>query len=93
MNKTEILPRILFFHLKSEGFWHLAYQDGIDASLVKGYSAKAINYAYLDDELFDYLKSVIVVNDLKDALVENLSDLTDLYTQWLIDVGKSEKNC
>ncbi|MFA1561245.1 HNH endonuclease [Aliivibrio fischeri] len=84
-------PENPFFHLKSEGFWHLAYQDGIDASLVKGYSAKAINYAYLDDELFDYLKSVIVVNDLKDALVENLSDLTDLYTQWLIDVGKSEK--
>ena len=83
-------PENPFYHLKSEGFWHLIYQEGIDESLVKGYSNKAINYAYLDGELFDYLKSSIVVNGFKDALVENLSDLTDLYIQWLIDIGKSE---
>jgi len=84
-------PENPFYHLKTEGFWHLNYQEGIDESLVKGYSNKTINYAYLDGELFDYLKSPIVVNDLKDALVESLSDLTDLYIQWLIDIGKSEK--
>ncbi|MGR6838382.1 HNH endonuclease [Aliivibrio wodanis] len=83
-------PENPFYHLKTEGFWHLNYQEGIDESLVKGYSNKAINYAYLDGELFDYLKSPIVVNSLKDALVESLSDLTDLYIQWLIDIGKSE---
>lgn len=84
-------PENPFYHLKSEGFWHLSYQEGIDVSLIKGYSNKAVDYAYLDCDLFDYLKSSIVVNDFKDALVENLSDLTELYIQWLIDIGKSEK--
>ena len=84
-------PESPFYHLKSEGFWHLSYQEGIDVSLIKGYSNKAVDYAYLDCDLFDYLKSSIVVNDFKDALVENLSDLTELYIQWLIDIGKSEK--
>ncbi|OCH21304.1 HNH endonuclease [Aliivibrio logei] len=84
-------PENPFFHLKSEGFWHLSYKADIDDSLVKRYSSKAIDYAYLDDELFDYFKSPIIANDCKDALIENLSDLSDLYVQWLLDVGKSEK--
>ncbi len=37
------------------------------------------------------MKSYIVSNELKDALVSNLSDLATLYHQWLIDIGKSEK--
>ena len=42
------------------------------------------------------MKSYIVSNELKDALVSNLSDLATLYHRWLIDIGKSEKtakNC
>ena len=37
------------------------------------------------------MKSFIVVNELKEALVSNLSDLASRYHQWLIDIGKSEK--
>ena len=38
-----------------------------------------------------FKQSYIVSNELKDALVSNLSDLATLYHQWLIDIGKSEK--
>ncbi|PTO69522.1 HNH endonuclease [Vibrio splendidus] len=80
-----------FFHLRSEGFWHLCFNDGYDSTSTSRYSVKAVSYAYIDDELFSYMKSYIVSNELKDALVSNLSDLATLYHQWLIDIGKSEK--
>lgn len=83
-------PENPFFHLRSEKFWHLAYNDGYDQSTER-YSAKAVAYAYLDDELFEYIKSFITLNDLKEALATNLTNLAALYHQWLIDVGKAEK--
>lgn len=84
-------PENPFFYLRSEGFWHLAYNDGYEEATTSRYSAKAVSYAYIDDELFDYMKSFIVSNELKEALVSNLSDLASLYYQWLIGIGKSEK--
>ena len=84
-------PENPFFHLRSEGFWHLSYNDGYEEATSNRYSLKAISHAYVDDELFDYMKSFIVVNELKEALVSNLSDLASRYHQWLIDIGKSEK--
>ncbi|WP_105901906.1 HNH endonuclease [Vibrio gangliei] len=84
-------PANPYFYLRSEGFWHLAYNLGFDEANTKGYSAKAISHAYLDDELFDYMKSFIVSNELKDALISNLSDTEGLFYQWLLDIGKSEK--
>ncbi|WP_194091079.1 HNH endonuclease [Vibrio hibernica] len=89
--KDKNTPENPFFHLRSEGFWHLYYKDGYDKSLVIRYSAKAITYAYIDEDLFSYMKSHIVSNELKDALVSNLSDLASLYHQWMVDIGKSEK--
>ena len=35
-------PELSSFHLRSEGFWHLVYNDGIDGKSVKGFSKKAI---------------------------------------------------
>lgn len=84
-------PELPFFHLRSEGFWHLVYNDGIDANSVKGYSKKAVSHAFVDEELFQNFKSRIIANDLKAALTENLSDLPSMYSQWLLDIGKSEK--
>lgn len=84
-------PELPFFHLRSEGFWHLAYKGGVDPQTVTGYSKKAISHAFVDDELFRYMKSSIVSNDLKVALTENLSDLPSLFFQWLLDTGKKEK--
>lgn len=89
--KDKNTPENPFFHLRSEGFWHLCYADGHDRSNTHRYSAKAVNYAYIDDELFDFMKSYIVANEIKEALVSNLSDLASLYYQWLVDIGKSEK--
>lgn len=84
-------PELPFFHLCSEGFWHLAYNDGIDPNNVKGYSKKAVSHAFVDEDLFQSFKSRIIANDLKAALTENLSDLPSMYSQWLLDIGKSEK--
>lgn len=89
--KDKNTPENPFFHLRSEGFWHLSYEDGYDSSNTRRYSAKSVNYAYLDNELFDYMKSYIVANEIREALVSNLSDLASLYYQWLVDIGKSEK--
>ncbi|WP_160061178.1 HNH endonuclease [Psychromonas sp. L1A2] len=82
-------PETPFYHLQTEGFWGLAYNSNVDSEKVTRYSAKSISHAYLDDNLFEYFKSSIVSNDLKDALLENLSDLPTLYVQWMLDLGKS----
>ncbi|MGC9458868.1 HNH endonuclease [Vibrio genomosp. F10] len=89
--KDKNTPENPFFHLRSEGFWHLSYKGGYDKESTSRYSAKAVDYVFIDDELFDFMKSSIVSNELKEALVSNLSDLATLYHQWLIDIGKSEK--
>lgn len=89
--KDKNTPENPFFHLRSEGFWHLSYHDGYDETNTSRYSSKAIAYAYLDDELFNDMKSFIITNELKEALVSNLTDLASLYQRWLLDIGKSEK--
>lgn len=89
--KDKNTPENPFFHLRSEGFWHLAYHAGYDEMTTSRYSSKAIAYAYLDDELFNDMKSFIVSNELKEALVSNFTDFASLYYQWLMDIGKSEK--
>lgn len=68
-------PENPFYHLKSEGFWHLAYQSGVNPASVTGYSKKNVSHAFLDDALFTFMQSAITRNDLKDALNQNLSDL------------------
>lgn len=84
-------PENPYFYLRSEGFWHHSYNDGFDEKNTKRYSSKAISYAYLDDGLFEYMKSYIVSNELKEALVSNLTDLASMFYQWLVGIGKSEK--
>ncbi|KLV07665.1 HNH endonuclease [Photobacterium ganghwense] len=84
-------PENPFYHLKTEGFWHLVYHPGVDSYSVKRFSAKTVSHVRLDDELFDYMRSPIAATDLKDALTNNLSNLSDLFSNWLIGLGKSEK--
>lgn len=84
-------PENPFFHLSREGFWHIKFTDGVDPASVTRYVKKNIQYAYLDDELFELFKSPISVVPLKDALTENLSDLPELFRRWLLEIGKSEK--
>ncbi len=84
-------PENPYFHLRSEGFWHLNYNGGFSESSTTRYSSKAVASASIDSELFEYMGSSIVSHDLKHALVSNFSDLGTLYQQWLVDIGKSEK--
>nr|WP_275435832.1 HNH endonuclease [Vibrio sp. Of14-4] len=84
-------PENPYFFLRSEGFWHLSYNAGYEEASTSRYSAKAIAFAYLDQELFDYMRSFIVTNELKDALISNFSDMSSRYRQWLMDVGKTEE--
>lgn len=53
-----------FFHMRSEGFWHLKANPGFESVVssrvkLKTLSAlkEAVQYAYLDDELFDWLQN------------------------------------
>ncbi|WP_038182291.1 HNH endonuclease [Vibrio rhizosphaerae] len=83
-------PENPYFHLKSEGFWHVVYNPGIDPATVKRYSKKAISHVTLDDALFEYMQSRITNHDLREALNHNLSDLAFLYQQWLADTGHTQ---
>lgn len=77
-----------FYYLRSSGFWHHqiyeskseqynALKSSISANKVKD----AINYVYLDPELFELLKSEIARDCLKNALAENYDE--DLREQLL----------
>lgn len=83
-------PELPFFHLRSEGFWHIQYRDGIAAVSVTRFSKSKIDYAYLDDELFKILKSPISSIAIRDVLCTNLSDLSTRFARWLVETGRSE---
>lgn len=84
-------PENPFFHLRSDGFWHLHYQPGVDAITVDRFSKSKIAYASLDTELFEFFNSSIICSDLRLALTMNLTRLPELYQRWAQSLGKSEK--
>ncbi|PSW06031.1 HNH endonuclease [Photobacterium lipolyticum] len=88
-------PENPFYFLRSEGFWYHKGKLTTDTPVLKSVSPKSIkdniDFAYLDDELFDYMKSTIVNGELKTALTVNLDNLADLYARWATTLGKSDK--
>ena len=84
-------PENPFYHLSSEGFWHLKPQLGVELTAIKGFSKTKIAYAYLDDELFTLMQSSLIRPDLKFALTQNLTRLPELYKRWALSFGKSER--
>lgn len=75
----QMSPHLPYYHLKSDLFWHHSVRPGKEAAyedLRSSNSAAriqdAIAYAYLDDELFDYLKYSVTREQLKHALFENI---------------------
>ena len=90
-----------FYHLHNDGIWHLQVkpgkQEAFEALKTRGGtpSIKAlfevIDYAYLDDELFEYFRNESTRDLAKEALLENLEDLSVQYHRWLISMGKSER--
>lgn len=72
-------PHLPFFHLQSEGFWHIKAIPGKSESWQKlatasstGVIREHVLYAYLDDELFELLRNHVVRELLKTALIKNL---------------------
>jgi hypothetical protein len=68
-----------FYHLKSDGFWHHQIRPGKEGDYEELRNAigparmrDAIAYAYLDDELFEYLKYSVTREQFKHALFENI---------------------
>jgi predicted restriction endonuclease len=90
-------PFLPFYHLKSSGLWHLdvshenkpafdSIKSATDANM-----RKLVNFAYLDEALFDYLKSPNTAPILRNALTANLDTLEDQYGRWAKSLGKSDK--
>lgn len=73
-------PHLPFFHLRSEGFWHhhlrpgksLSYQQLKTAS-TPNVIKEQIEYAYVDDELFELWQNQVARRFLASALHSNLS--------------------
>ncbi len=76
-------PHLPFFHLQSEGFWHIKPIPGktdawksLTTASSPGVIQQNVLYAYLDDELYELLKNYAVRELLKTALYRNLQ-ITD----------------
>jgi hypothetical protein len=74
-------PHLPFFHLRSEGFWHHEIKPSGRAEYASlstvsgtGQIERSIQYAYLDDELFELLGNSLVTELLRTALLQNLDD-------------------
>lgn len=70
-------PENPYFHLLSEGFWHLKSKSGDDYSETHPSNERSkilgdTQYAYLDAELFEYLKSPFTRIEISQALLSNL---------------------
>lgn len=84
-------PENPYYYLTSDGFWHLQPQPNVELSEITGFSKNKIAFAYLDNELFELMKSSIVCADLRLALTQNLTRLPELYKRWLLGLGKSDR--
>lgn len=67
-----------FFHLTSDGFWHFKPNPGFESLLDSGAKVRAVGvlrqaveYAYLDSELFELLQQPISRNFLTTALLSH----------------------
>lgn len=74
-------PHLPFFHLRSEGFWHLKVRPGqhevyekLTTATSPGVINAHIDHAYLDDELFELLGNRIARELLRSALLTSLDE-------------------
>ncbi|MDZ8134554.1 MAG: hypothetical protein RM049_04535 [Nostoc sp. DedQUE04] len=60
-----------FFHLQNEGFWYLKFKPEFNGLQPKTLNKlkEAVEYAYLDNELFNFLQDEFCRKELIDALV------------------------
>lgn len=89
-------PFLPFYHLKSSGLWHLDVSNENKSAfeLIKSATdanmRQLVNFAYLDEALFDFLKSPNTAPILRNALTANLDTLEDQYGRWAKSIGKSD---
>lgn len=74
-------PHLPFFHLRSEGFWHLKVRPGqqvqyqqLTTATSQGVIDACIDHAFLDDELFELLGNRIARELLRSALLMSLDE-------------------
>lgn len=74
-------PHLPFFHLRSEGFWHHRIKPAKRVNYGQLSTARSphiieecIEYAFLDDELFELLGNNLVAELLRTSLMQNLDD-------------------
>jgi len=95
-------PYLPFYHLQSSNFWHLCIKPEHQANFIElthsknkrpsnANMQKYVEFAFMDDELFDYLRSSLTRSALKDALTLNLDNFEVQYQRWALSIGKSEK--
>lgn len=90
-------PFLPFNYLKTSGLWHLQIlsDNKLVFEQVKSPSDSTINkyveYAYLDKELFEFLKSQQTAPILRNALTANIDSLEEQYKRWAKSLGKSDK--
>ncbi len=60
-----------FIHLKREGFWHVKFKDTYEGNRIKTTNKlkEKVDYAYLDNDLFDLLQDTFSRQVLVDSLV------------------------
>lgn len=94
-----------FFHLQSEGFWYLTFQPGFNGLQPKTTNKlkEAVEFAYLDSQLFDLLQDPISRQELIDTIVavwfsankKQLEDILqinqDFHDSPLFDLGIRER--
>lgn len=90
-----------FYHLHTDDIWHFKIKSGkrTEFDIVNAKKGTlsiktlfdVIDYAYLDNDLFDYLQNEISRRVAIETLLENLEDLSVQFHWWLISMGKSKK--
>jgi predicted restriction endonuclease len=90
-----------FYHLRGDGIWHFnitsGKEDSFEALKEKNSSPSekalfdVIDYAYLDEPLFQSLQEESARSAARQLLLEKLEDLSVQFQRWLLGMGKSER--
>ena len=92
-------PYFPFFHLRSESFWHLKAVSGREAVVEAIDSARSysivqdnIEYAYLDEELFEYISKYESREELRQLLITRWFGQYSDQLNELLTTDKYERN-
>ncbi|MFM7365366.1 MAG: HNH endonuclease [Cuspidothrix sp.] len=83
-----------FFHLQSEGFWHLEFKPDFNGLQPKTTNKlkQAVEYAYLEQELFEFLQNEITRKELLDALITAFFPEIDYQIDSILKINQNFEN-